>query len=612
MMRFLAPAALWFAAALPVVILFYLLKRKRVVRLVASTLLWQKFLAETQASAPFQKLRHNWLLILQLIMLALAILALARPYFTGKVTGGRLQVVILDASASMQSSDESPSRFEKARAEALKLVDGLRDTDQMVVLQAAAHTEVKQSATSSKTALRRAIQSATVTDSSTRLNEALKMAESLTKDNNDAEIHLFSDGAAPDMKDLQNKGLRLVYHRIGQRGNNLGIISLDVRPNPEEPSQRAIFTSVANFSPNEQKTEVELLFGDQLIETKAIAIQPTNTTPVVFVAAQPHDGIFTVRLSAQDDLKADNQASIVSVLPLPVKILLLTQGNRFLEKALKAAGTVELAVASSLSEEKPNFDLVVLDNVVPAVWPSLNVLAIRTMNTNWFESVGEVDGPPIVDWRSTHPLLRFVTFDNVLIAKALAVKTPSWAVSVLDSPQTPLVLAGELARQRIVWLAFDAVESTWPLRVSFPIFIANAVDWLNPSAVQARRLTIAAGDPFRHALTEPVVNAAVTLPDGSTKKLEVDPKAREFVFGETDKQGTYRLSIGTNQIVFAANLLDAAESDTHPHEELEFGKFGNVTATTLKRANLELWRWIAAAGLAVLLFEWWFYHRRTA
>ena len=58
-MNFLAPAALAFAAALPVVILFYLLKRKRVVKLVSSTLLWQKFLAETQASAPFQRLRKN-------------------------------------------------------------------------------------------------------------------------------------------------------------------------------------------------------------------------------------------------------------------------------------------------------------------------------------------------------------------------------------------------------------------------------------------------------------------------------------------------------------------------------------------------------------------------
>src|SRR5436189_5253887 len=119
-MSFLTPIAFAFAAAIPVVIVFYLLKRKRVVKLVSSTLLWQKFLAETQANAPFQKLRHNWLLILQLLLLIFAILALSRPYFSGNAKSKAMRVVILDASASMQSTDESPSRFEKARNEALK------------------------------------------------------------------------------------------------------------------------------------------------------------------------------------------------------------------------------------------------------------------------------------------------------------------------------------------------------------------------------------------------------------------------------------------------------------------------------------------------------------
>src|SRR5512141_111323 len=113
-MNFVAATGFAVVAAWPVVVLFYLLKRKRTVKLVPSTLLWQKFLAETQASAPFQRLRHNWLLILQVLLLLLAVLALARPYLSGNVVGGRLQVVILDASASMQSTDEPPSRFERA------------------------------------------------------------------------------------------------------------------------------------------------------------------------------------------------------------------------------------------------------------------------------------------------------------------------------------------------------------------------------------------------------------------------------------------------------------------------------------------------------------------
>src|SRR6516162_1315871 len=135
-MNFLAPLAFVFAAALPIVVVFYLLKRKRVIKLVSSTLLWQRFLSETQASAPFQRLRKNWLLILQLILLTLAVLALSRPYFATKTKPAQVRVVILDASASMQATDETPSRFEKARSEALKWVDSLSGSDQMVILQA--------------------------------------------------------------------------------------------------------------------------------------------------------------------------------------------------------------------------------------------------------------------------------------------------------------------------------------------------------------------------------------------------------------------------------------------------------------------------------------------
>src|SRR6267142_110243 len=145
-MNFLAPTAFLFALTIPVVIVFYLLKRKRVVKLVSSTVLWQKFLAETQASAPFQRLRHNWLLILQILLLLLAILALARPYFSSKVTGGRIIVAILDASASP-----------------------------------------------------------------THLSEALKLAQTLIQNNTKAEVHLFSDGASPNLNEFENKGLPLIY-----------------------------------------------------------------------------------------------------------------------------------------------------------------------------------------------------------------------------------------------------------------------------------------------------------------------------------------------------------------------------------------------------------------
>ena len=181
----------------------------------------------------------------------------------------------------------------------------------------------------------------------------------------------------------------------------------------------------------------------------------------------------------------------------------------------------------------------------------------------------------------------------------------------METPQAPIIIAGELGRQRIIWIGFDILESNWPLRVSFPIFIANAVEWLDPANARSGQLLVKAGDPFRLALLEPASSAQVTLPDGATKSLKLDPTANELVFGDTARQGVYRLRLGTNDTVFCVNLLDAAESNIKPREELQLGKYTKVSATTKRRANMELWRTIASIGLLVLLAEWWYYHRRT-
>jgi Ca-activated chloride channel homolog len=610
-MNFLAPAAFAFAASIPVVVLFYLLKRKRVVKLVSSTLLWQQFLAETQASAPFQKLRKNWLLILQILLLLLAVLALSRPYVAAKIKPAQLRVIILDASASMQATDESPSRFERARAEALKWVNSLANNDQMVILQAGADTEVKQSATSEKADLRRALEACVCSDGPTRLVPALRMAESLVRDQRNAEIHLFSDGAVPELSEFDNKALPLIFHRVGKSGNNIGITALDVRANPEDSRQRAVYASIANCSSNSVQTELDLLLDDHLLEARPLILPPGETSPQVFFAQQSRDGVFTLRLSAKDDLAADNQASIVSLLPKPIKVLLVSRGNRFLERALRAVPNVELVTMTSLTDPAAGFDFVVLDDVTPMVWPQGNVLAIHVANTNWLQNVTRVEGPPIVDWKSAHPLLRYVGFDNVQVVASLTAKAPSWAVPLVDCPQAPLMLAGELGRQRIVWVGFDLLESNWPLRVSFPIFIANAVEWLNPANVKGGQLLVKAGDAFRLALPHPEKSARVTFPSGAVKTLELDRNASEVVFGDTYKQGIYHLRLGTNETVFCVDLLDAAESNIKPRDELHLGKYTTVVATTMQRANLELWRTIAGLSLLALLGEWWYYHRRT-
>jgi len=609
-MKFLAPLAFLFAAAIPVVIVFYLLKRKGTVRLVSSTLLWQKYLAETQANAPFQKLRKNWLLALQLLLLTLVVVAMARPYLSGAQRPSDLRVLILDGSASMQATDVSPSRFAVARAQAVRWVNGMRGGDQTVVVLAGADAQVKQSATSDKAALRRALDSCAPSDSPTRLAAALRMAEALVRDRPTAEIHLFSDGVAPGLEEFENKALPLVYHEIGQSGDNLGIVAMDLRANPDQPRQRSVYAAVANAGSNSRPAVVEFRLDDALLETRSVTIAGGETASLLFDLNQAKDGLLTMRLAGTDALAADNQVSMISALPRPIKALLVTKGNRFLEKALAAAPNLELTVASRLIDAAAAYDVVVLDDVLPVVWPKANLLAVHLFNTNWGTGWKRLEQPVIADWRAAHPLLRYVALDNVQVRESNSALTPPWAVSLMEASRASLAFAGELGSQRIIWIGFDLLESNWPLRLSFPIFVANAVEWLDP-ANERSRLTVKAGEPFRLRTPNAVTGARVRYPNGTVRELETSPTQAEIVFADTSAAGRYRLSYGSNEVSFCVNLLDGQESRIAPQPELRFSKRASVIASSAKSNNQEVWRWLAAFGLAVLMWEWWYYHRRS-
>ena len=216
-----------------------------------------------------------------------------------------------------------------------------------------------------------------------------------------------------------------------------------------------------------------------------------------------------------------------------------------------------------------------------------------------------------MDWKSTHPLLRYAGFDNVQVTQSLTAKTPAWAVSLAEAPQAPIMLAGDLGRQRIVWVGFDMLESNWPLRVSFPIFIANAVEWLNPANAKSGQLLVKAGDAFRLSLAQPEKKPQVICRGAQRKPDTIDPKANEFVFGDTFQQGTYRLRIGTNETIFAwiCSMRRRATSSRETSCSWAIHEGHRHHDTTNEHgvvADHRRWRdwWM-------LMLEWWYYHRRT-
>src|SRR3569833_560636 len=135
----------------PVIVFFYLFKLKRRDVVVSSVLLWSHLTKDVQANAPFQKLRKNLLLFLQLAIATLCVFDLARPAFFTQALGGSNVIVILDGSASMESHDARGTRFDEAKATALRMVGDMHGGDRMMVLLATSRTHRLTSLTTDRT-----------------------------------------------------------------------------------------------------------------------------------------------------------------------------------------------------------------------------------------------------------------------------------------------------------------------------------------------------------------------------------------------------------------------------------------------------------------------------
>src|SRR5216117_1305794 len=92
------PAALAAGIVVPALLVLYFLKLRRRELAVSSTLLWKKAIQDLQVNAPFQRLRRNLLLLLQMLLLVLLCLALSRPVANFTPGAAKLTVILIDRS----------------------------------------------------------------------------------------------------------------------------------------------------------------------------------------------------------------------------------------------------------------------------------------------------------------------------------------------------------------------------------------------------------------------------------------------------------------------------------------------------------------------------------
>ncbi len=674
-------------AGIPVgIIALYFLKLRRRPVKVSSTLLWRRSLEDVRVNSLFQRLRRNLLLFLQLLAVLLAMIALAGPRMAGSATRGRRFVLLIDQSASMSAKDVAPSRLGRAKEMATKVVQTMGGDDLAMVIAFSDKARVISNYTGDRRMLEERIAAIEPTDSSTSLREALEVASGLANPSKQIgegvaassvvtpKLLIYTDGGFADVEgfSLGNLEPEVVVigppppaysapseggaePRTGQASrtasDNLAILALESRED-DKPDVHQLFGRVHNYRGDKTSVEAELYrypadaAGGAGTLVDAVVLDVPAQGEQAFKFDLPESGLasYEVRLKLDDALSIDNHAFAVVGPSRKARVLVVTDGNRYLADALKTpAATTSAEVATitpdALKSESVardlsagRYDLVIFDGARPPAHPESNTLYFGTFPPGpEYAKFKEVNQPIILDWDMSQPLLQYLRdLSLVYVARGRSIEPPPGARGLIDGDKGPMaftVARGGFTDAVVTFPLMDggAPNTTWFRYISFPLFILNAIQRLGNVRGGEGEAPNAPGRPISIHAETTADSITVARAGEPPEKVARSPQGA-FVYNHADKTGLYLASWPPSSVrPLAVNLLDPRESDLAPRGLVPAGapesaaesyriKIGYTPVASTQKApdvREDVWKILTVALLGVLLFEWYVYNQRV-
>jgi hypothetical protein len=618
-MGFAQPLALAFLGLSIPVILLYLLKQRRRRVLVSTLMFWDKILQEEHRVTSITRLRKLISLLLQLLFIFFLAMAIARPMLSRDLLGSRRIVLFVDVSASMTAMESDGTRFDEAKDLAEGVAKGMSIGDDLMLVAVGADVDVVTPFTDSRKEVLDKIDTLTVTHGTTDFAEAFAMLDNLPPDERETHIYVISDGAfdAVSLETVPNA--KWAYLTVGSESDNVGITAFQVRPLPSAPRDFEILFEITNDTEEEVTIPYEVQVDGGLVDAAEVTLAAATRDTRIVRQFSGVGGVVHVSLDHVDAFTLDNSAYALLPEPDPIPVVLVTAGNLFLETALATDDRITLSLLSPVDyEENDRSAVYIFDRWSPKLPPSeASIFITQWPNVIAPPTSGTLTDPIITDWERDHPVNRHLTLSNVTINEALRTETPDGFEALISSFENPLVLYRDHDVAPVMLVAFDTTSSDLPLRVAFPIMLANAVRHMANADRGDTWASVELGtfidrEDAMAYIPEQNQSAFVGLLAPGETSDQSDPATSALT--HVSRVGIYEgvMEGGEQLPLFAANLTERRESAIAPAEDLPIESEKPLELITGGfRLGAEPWGVLAALAFALSMAEWFLFHRRV-
>ena len=547
--------------------------------LVPSNLLWRMVLKERKSS--FDQFR--WLISL-LFALAIGVaiaLAVGRPE-TDRAAVRNVRLILDNGPTMATRSSDGRSRWNHAVEAAEEILSGGSEGSRFLIVDTMG--QVTSATWGNRRQARKLLSAISV--SPTGVPELPQL------DTSDAETYIVSDGVSLEVPEALPEGT----HSISafEPAENVGITVFEIRPEPADPFDYRAYLEVENFSTQSKPIVIQVRGAGPHRLDRNVTLAPGEVFSQAFDLAEFQGGALRATVTTPGDgFEPDNFA--FSYLPphRRIRVLLVSRGNQYLEAALRVDPGVDLSMLTPTQFQEQHEtirpDVFIFDRFEPDPLPGGPSILFGPPGSE------VIEGPDVAGRDTGHPLLQFVSLEDLFVDRAWRVDQPD-AQIVLGTEKAPLILAAE-EPTRWVAVTFDLDDSNFPLQSGFPVFLSNALTWTTGEPLALKRSL--------GTVDIPLPNPTITDLEG--KEIPGRPLMGKTVF-EASEPGLYTAVQGNRRLRVAVNLTDRRISDvnrsTLPRQDTR------PTSQVTAGGTGELWVFLLGAAILLLVLEWWTYHRR--
>ncbi len=604
-MTYQYPQALYLLFLIPLLVILYFIKTKRVEDYYTPVyFLWAKLAEQTRAKTLLQQLLRNLILLFQLLIVTFLILALSKPRFAGELDSRKPIVLVVDNSASMNTVEGGVTRLQQAKKRALGLLDNLQNR-QVMLTSTVRRDERTPSITSDRVQLAAYVNNIPPTDGADDFLILIPYLISFCKE--PPQIYVISDAAGSGIAELLDIYADLNFVRVGEGGDNIAITGLEARRNPLLRGEYQVMIKLGNFSSHPRHITIETSLENDKLEAKEVDLAAGEQATLIIDGEGGYGGVIHSRILVDDALIADNQAYAILKPRHDISLLMVNVTDKYLKRAL---GVLDRVRVISLSRREyrqmllltpyARFDMGVFCGFTPKSYLSRHNLIINPGGT----SPVKINSP--ISWSSDHPVMKYLELSHMQLKRANSLKLKPRSQVLLQAGDAPLLVYDTWDGFSLLQLGFALEDSDLRLRPAFPMFLLNVINFFSSRQSPRDLIKLKVGQPYlipilSGQLREDKTGHIIT-PKGD--RIPVELHKGEENFYRPLMSGRYEFVLEGFRSSFIVGL-DEGESQIAPSDLLPssivwdelWGGWGSY---------IRLWQILALLALGLIVFEWWY------